>query len=128
MRPATKLTIVAVMGLCLTAIGAISQGETAATAAVEVQQAGPKITITVQAANSQYTYEPAQLTAKVGETITVTNNDPNGVHSVTAEDGTFNVEVPPNSSMTLTVQKPGSFPYYCTYHSGQHNPASINVS
>jgi plastocyanin len=128
MRAATKLTIVAVMGLCFTAIGAVYQNETAATAAVKAQQADPKITITVQAADRQYTYDPAQLNAKVGQSITITNNDPNGVHSVTAEDGTFNVEVPPNSSMTLTVQKPGSFPYYCTYHSGQHNPASINVS
>lgn len=126
MRAATKLTIVAVMGLCLTAVGAMYQNGTAATAAVEVQQANPKITIAPQA--DQYSYDPAQLNAKVGETITVTNNDPRGVHSVTAEDRTFNVEVPPNSSMTLTVQKAGSYAYYCTYHPDQHNPASINVS
>jgi plastocyanin len=123
MRAGTKLCIglVALMGLCVIGIDG-------ATAAVRVQEANPTITITPQAASPPFVYNPAQLNAKVGQPITVTNNDPNGVHAVTARDHTFNVDVPPKSSVTLTVQKAGSFPYYCTYHSDEHNPASINVS
>jgi len=67
------------------------------------------------------------IAAKVGQPITVTNNDGFN-HTVTAKDGTFNVDVPGNGSVTLTVPTAGSFPYSCTYHPGQHNPASINVS
>ena len=128
MRAATKLTVAALVGLCLTAIGAIHQDGTAATAAVKVQQADPKITITTQTADPEYLYEPAELNAKVGQPITITNNDPKGAHSVTAKDGTFDVDVPPNGSVTLTVPKTGSFPYSCNYHPGLHNPASISVS
>lgn len=128
MRAATKLIIVAVMGLCLTGIGAVSQNGTAATAAVNAQQAEPKITITTQAAEPEYIYDPAELNAKVGQPITITNNDSKGIHSVTAKDGTFDVDVPPNGSVTLTVPKAGSFPYSCNYHPGLHNPASISIS
>ena len=120
------MAFVAVMGLWFTTIS-IYQDEARATA-VEVQQGNPTITITVQPADPQYIYNPAELNAKVGQPITVTNDDPNGVHSVTAEDRTFNVDVPPKSSVTFTVPKAGSFVYYCTYHPAQHNPASINVS
>ena len=130
MRATTKLTIalVALMGLCLTAIDAIYQNEAGATAAINVQQANPAITITPQSSSPPYAYNPAQLNAKVGQPITVTNNDPNGVHSVTAMDRSFSVDVPPNGRVTLTVQKAGSFPYHCTYHADEHNPASITVS
>ena len=128
MRAATKLNIAAVLGLGLSAIGAISQNGTGATAAVTVQQAEPKITITTQAADPEYVYDPAELNAKVGQPITITNSDSKGAHSVTAKDGTFDVDVPPNGSVTLTVPKAGSFPYSCNYHPGLHNPASISVS
>jgi plastocyanin len=130
MRATTKLSIalVALIGLCFTAIGVIHQKEAGATTAIKVEQAKPTITITTQPASPPYTYNPAQLNAKVGQPITVTNNDPNGVHSVTAKDRSFNVDVPPTSSVTLTIQKAGSFAYNCTYHADEHNPASINVS
>ena len=132
MRTVTKLTItlVAVMGLWFTAIGAIDHNEAGATTAINVQQGNPTITISTDSADPKYSYSynPAQLDAKVGQSITVTNEDPNGVHAVTAKDKSFNVDVPPKSSVTFTVKKAGSFPYYCTYHADQHNPATINVS
>ena len=130
MSATTKLSIalMALIGLCFTAIGAIHQNEAGATTAIKVQQANATITVTPQPGSPPYTYNPAQLNAKVGQPITVTNKDPNGVHSVTAKDHSFNVDVPPNASVTLTVPKAGSYPYYCTYHATEHNPASINVS
>ena len=64
---------------------------------------------------------------KVGQKITVTNNDTTP-HTVTARDGSFNADVPPNGTATLTVAKAGSFPYYCTYHANEHNPATIKAS
>lgn len=128
MRAATKFNIAAVMGLCLTAVGAIYPNGSAATAAVKVQQSDPKITISTQAADPEYIYDPAELKAKVGQPITITNNDPKGAHSVTAKDGTFDVDVPPNGTVTLTIRKAGSFAYTCNYHPGLHNPASISVS
>jgi plastocyanin len=126
----TKLAIAlaAIAGLSFTAIGLISRDKAQATPAFRVQQAKPTITITPQPGDPPYTYSPAQLAAKVGQAITVTNNDPEGVHSVTAKDRSFSVDVPPKSSVTLTVAKAGNYPYYCTYHPDQHNAASLNIS
>jgi plastocyanin len=118
MSARTKLAVVlaAIAGLSFTV------------SAVSAQQAGPTITIENKGGDPPYTFEPAQLDAKVGQPITVTNNDANGIHSVTAKDGTFNVDVPPKSSVTFTVSKAGNYDYACQHHSDAHNPASLNVS
>jgi plastocyanin len=49
-------------------------------------------------------------------------------HTVTAEDGSFDVTVPAKGNATVTVPSAGSFPYTCSLHPGQHNPAKINAS
>lgn len=120
------ITVAAIVGLSFTAIGIVSHGELRATAAFNVAPSTPTITITNQGIN--YTFSPAQVAAKVGQTITVTNKDPNGVHNVTANDHSFAVDVPPQSSVTLKVSKPGHYPYYCQYHPDAHNPASLDIS
>jgi plastocyanin len=118
MSARTKLAVV------LTAIAGLSF--TAPT--VSAQDGSPTITIDNTGADPPYTFSPAQLDAKVGQPITVTNNDPSGVHSVTAEDRTFNVDVPPKTSATFTVSKAGNYAYICQYHTDAHNPATLNVS
>ncbi|HEY4408243.1 MAG TPA: cupredoxin domain-containing protein [Acidimicrobiia bacterium] len=127
MRATTKLTItlLAVMGLCFTAIGVAGHDRAAAATAIKVDS--PTITIT-PGGSSPYTYDPAQLNAKAGQAITIKSGDPNGVHSVTAKDRSFSVDVPPNGSVTLTIPKAGKYDYHCTYHPDEHNPASITVS
>jgi plastocyanin len=117
MRTLTKLTIglVAVLGLAFTAVGAVSDAQAGA------QAAGKTISI------KDFQYNPADLAVKVGEKITLTNGD-TVPHTVTARDGSFNVDVPANGSATLTVPAAGSHPYYCTYHPDQHNPAKIDAS
>lgn len=130
MSDRTKLAvaIAAIAGLSFTAIGIVSHDEARATPAFNVQQASPTITITNDGGDPPYIYSPTQLEAKVGQAITITNKDQNAVHAVTAKDGSFSVDVPPNSSVTLTVSKAGNYPYYCTYHTDAHNAASLNVS
>ena len=122
MSATTKLAVAAaaVFGLSFTAVGIVSQDE------VQAQEANPTITITNEGAT--YRYSPDALQAKAGQPITVTNNDANGVHTVTAKDRSFNVDVPPKSSVTLKVDKAGHYDYVCTYHQDAHNPASIDVS
>ncbi len=127
MSAATKLAVV------VTVIGGLFSGivihdEARATPALNVQQANPTITITNE--GTFFTFSPTQLDAKVGQPITVTNNDPYGVHSVTEKSRSFSVDVPPNSSATLTVSKAGNYEYLCDWHTDAHEPkyASLNVS
>ena len=127
----TKLAIAvsAIAGLSFTAIAIDSQNEAGATPAFKVQQSNPTITITNE--GLYYTFSPAQLDAKVGQPITVTNNDRyGGVHSVTEKGRSFSVDVPPQSSKTLTVSKAGNYQYLCDWHTDAHEPkyGSLNVS
>ena len=105
--------IVAALGVSF--VGVAPGGESTA------QAQGAAITI------DQFQYNPAELAAKVGQPITITNND-DFPHSVTAKDGSFDVQVPGKGTATVTVPKAGNFPYSCNLHPGQHNPASINAS
>ena len=114
MRTMNKLTVALsiMLGASIPAAGIGSQADA---------QAAATITIT------DFKNDPADLAVKVGQPITVTNNDA-FPHTVTANDGTFNVEVPAKGTVNLSVPKPGAFPYSCTFHPGQHNPSSINAS
>jgi plastocyanin len=122
MSARTKLSI------AISAIAAIAGLSFIAPPVNAAGQASPTITIDNKGGDPPYMYSPAALDAKVGQAITVTNNDANGVHSVTAKDRSFSVDVPPKSSVTLTISKAGKYDYYCEYHTDAHNPASINVS
>ena len=126
----TKLAItLAIAGLSFTAVGIVSHGEARATPAFKVQQANPTITITNE--GTYYTFSPTNLDAKVGQPITVVNNDSHGgVHSVTEKNRSFSVDVPPQSSKTLTVDKAGNYTYLCDWHTDAHEPkyATLNVS
>lgn len=109
------------LGLSYTGAGIAAQPKAGASPQPKAASTGPTITI------KDFMYNPAELTATVGQPITITNNDGFN-HTVTAKDSTFNIDVPGSGSVTLTVSKAGTFPYSCTYHPGQHNPATIIVS
>jgi plastocyanin len=110
------------LGLAFTAVG-VAPGRAAHAAPPPKAPPAAAQTITI----NQFQYSPADLTTKVGQAITVTNND-DVPHTVTANDGSFDVNVPAKGNATVTVPKAGTFPYACTYHPGQHNPASIKAS
>jgi len=71
--------------------------------------AGTAITI------KDFKFSPTPLKAKVGDTITVTNND-NTDHELKADDGSFDAGRFASGSMTFTVSKAGTFAYHCEVH------------
>ncbi|HEY3949214.1 cupredoxin domain-containing protein [Phenylobacterium sp.] len=62
-------------------------------------------------------FGPAPAHVKVGDTIEWDNNDI-FLHSATARDTSFNVELKPKARMRMTFIRPGVFPFYCRYHPG----------
>jgi len=58
---------------------------------------------------------PAQITAKVGDTIVWDNQDV-FAHTATATDKSFDVMLPPKKSGSLKVTKVGTFDYFCKFH------------
>ncbi len=115
------MAVVVALGLSFAHSSFAVQPGAGASTEPKAAPAGPTITI------KDFIYDPADVTGKAGQSITIANNDGFN-HTVTAKDGTFDLDVPGNGSVTLTISKAGTFPYSCTYHPGQHNPATITVS
>ena len=84
--------------------GCSSGGSTASTAA-----SGTSITI------KSFKFSPTPLNAKVGDTITVTNQDGTD-HELKANDGSFDAGRFSTGSGTFTVTKAGTFAYHCDVH------------
>ncbi|WP_029074451.1 cupredoxin domain-containing protein [Kaistia adipata] len=70
-------------------------------------------TITVQV--TKFSFVPASVTAKVGDTIEWVNADFVD-HTATAANKGFDVKLPANKSGSVTVKKAGTFPYFCRFH------------
>jgi plastocyanin len=66
-----------------------------------------------------YSFSPLQVTVVIGVNNTVNwVNDDNAAHTVTAKDGSFSSgNMASGSTYTYTFTTPGTFTYYCAYHS-----------
>ena len=63
-------------------------------------------------------FSSSSFTITVGGTVTWMNDD-NMIHTVTADDGSFNSgDIQVGSSFSKTFNLTGTYPYHCIYHSG----------
>src|SRR5271169_4591717 len=69
------------------------------------------LTVTINAA----TYVPAEITAKVGDTIVWSNQDI-FVHSVTDRGKSFDMTIMPKHDARVALKDSGNFSYYCRFH------------
>ena len=68
---------------------------------------------------------PTVVSAKVGDTIEWTNKDVL-LHSATARNGDFDVNLPPKKTGSVVLKKVGTVDYYCRYHPNMK--ATIDVA
>lgn len=63
-----------------------------------------------------FKFDPEKLTAKVGDKITVTNND-SATHTLTAKDKSVDTgELVEGANGTITLAKAGTIDYVCNIH------------
>lgn len=63
-----------------------------------------------------YSYSPANLVIKAGETVTWTNKD-SVAHTATSNDGAFDTGlIGQNETASVTFDTSGTFSYHCTPH------------
>jgi plastocyanin len=79
--------------------------------AAVVPASAETITVTIE----NLSFKPAEVKAKVGDTIQWVNKDVLD-HTATARDGNFDVIQPAKKSTPQTLTKAGTFDYYCRYH------------
>ena len=75
----------------------------------------PAHAATIQITMENLVISPAEVSAKVGDTIEWINKDVLA-HTATARNGDFDVMLPPKKTGTLVVKKAGTFEYYCRFH------------
>jgi plastocyanin len=70
---------------------------------------------------SNFKFVPASVTVKRGARVTATNLD-STAHTATADDGhSFDTgTLAQGASQTISVSKPGSYPYHCSIHPFMH--------
>ena len=66
---------------------------------------------------SNFAFSPAEITVKVGDTVTWTNQDSVG-HTVTSDDGSFASQNPIAQGGTYSFKfaKAGTYTYHCAVH------------
>ncbi|HJS40907.1 MAG TPA: cupredoxin domain-containing protein [Sphingomicrobium sp.] len=60
-------------------------------------------------------FSPVPAAVRPGDTIIWVNKDMFR-HSATARNGSFNVDLPPNSRAKTVMRAKGAFAFYCKYH------------
>ena len=75
----------------------------------------PAHAATIQIVMQDLVFAPAEISAKVGDTIEWVNKDA-FAHSATARNGDFDVNLPPKKTVSSVLQKAGTVEYYCRYH------------
>jgi plastocyanin len=70
---------------------------------------------TIQISVENLEFSPADVSAKVGDTIEWVNKDVLA-HTATARNGDWDVMLPPKKSGTLVLKKAGAIDYYCRFH------------
>jgi plastocyanin len=88
------------------------------------------IAVPAQAATIQIMMEnlviaPAEISAKVGDTVEWVNKDI-FAHTATARNGDFDVTMPPKKTVTSVLKKAGTVEYYCRFHPNMK--AVLNVA
>jgi plastocyanin len=70
-------------------------------------------------------FSPTTLNVKTGQQVTWTNKQ-DIAHTVTADGGAFDHQMPPGATFSFTFAKAGSFPYHCNIHPSM--TATVQVS
>jgi plastocyanin len=71
-------------------------------------------------------YGKIPASVAVGDTINWVNHD-TVPHTVTARDKSFDLRVNPNQTVSQSVQKAGTFPFYCIYHATMRGTLKVTA-
>lgn len=75
-----------------------------------------------------FSFSPANITVKVGATLTWTNMD-SAPHTVTSDDGRFasSGNLSTNDTYRLTFSEAGTFPYHCSIHPSMKGTITVEL-
>ncbi|PSJ57657.1 cupredoxin domain-containing protein [Pseudaminobacter soli (ex Li et al. 2025)] len=92
----------------------VSKGYLLATAVVALIVTDTAQAETIQVTIKKLAFAPADIHAKVGDTVKWVNTDPIA-HSATTKGG-WDLTIPPNKTASEVMKKAGEFNYHCRFH------------
>jgi plastocyanin len=108
---AVALTLAAALLALLFFVAACGGGGTSSSSSSQPATGGA-----AQISMKNIAFTPADVTVKVGQTVTWTNDDA-AQHDVVANDGTFKSDLlGTGQTFSFTFTKAGTFAYYCAVH------------
>ncbi len=127
MRPIPRLSSAAA-ALALTVL--ISACGTRSAAPTHAASTAPRTSTTphtgaIPVTISGYTYQPAKLTVVPGTKITFTNHDHTPHTATSTKTGFDSGTINPGKHATITITKPGTYPYYCQFHAFMHGTITV---
>lgn len=112
-RTLVALTLLAVVGALAAGCGG---GKSSSDGG---QASGTAVTI------DNLAFSPATLNVKAGQQVTWTNKQ--GIaHTVTADAGAFDHQMPTGATFSFTFATAGSFPYHCSIHPSMHGTITVS--
>lgn len=91
-------------------------------AACAQSAAAGQVAVTIK----DFAFGPADIQAKVGDTITFTNGD-SAPHTATLDDGSCSTgTISPSSSDGLTFTAAGTYPFHCKIHSQMKGTITVS--
>jgi plastocyanin len=115
------LAVVLASGAACSSSSKSTTASTASTATTSSAASGGALAVTIKS----LTFSPATLAAKVGDTVTVTNQD-GFAHTFTADDGSFDTGSFASGSKTVKLTKAGTIAYHCNIHSSMHGTLQVS--
>ena len=98
----------------------IASAPTSTTTQAPTGEQGSKIVI------KSFSFNPQQLQVKVGDTVTISNDD-TATHTWTADDGSFDAgELAPGATKTQIFSKTGTVKYHCKIHSSMQGEVVVS--
>jgi len=99
----------------------------AAAAALVLAAAGvPAAAETIRIEVKGLKFTPQEVTAKVGDTIEWVNDD-FLVHTATAVDHEWDVQLPAHQSGSTVLNKPGTIAYFCRFHPNMKGTITVTA-
>jgi plastocyanin len=93
----------------------MTPGQIAITLALVGLLSVPARAETIHVTIDKLVFEPAEVNAKVGDTIEWVNKDAL-VHTATATNNDWNVTIAPHQSGQVVLKKAGAVDYFCKFH------------
>ena len=109
--------------------GRYDYGDTGSDAGETGSNSGGSDDVALKVSVANYQFSPATVKVDSGDSIELTNTNPQTPHTFTVIDEDIDVSLDPGSSNTVKIDlPPGTYPFECTFHSSMGMRGTLKVS